>query len=299
MKDYVCVIGGANIDISSTAFAPLIKCDSNPSKTTLSLGGVGRNVSENLARLGVKTKFLTAFGNDMYADKILDSCKGLGIDTSDSLKTDNPTSTYLCINDNNGDMFIGASDMEILNLIDVDFLRSKLELLNNAKAVAIDTNLSKSALEFVLNNCAAPIFIETVSVNKTKKLHGLAGAHTIKPNIFEAGELVGMKIKTQKDLQKAADILHKLGYKNVVITLGEKGAFYSNKKSVGLVWEKADKILNTTGAGDSFFAALIWGYVCGYDLKTACQCGNKAAIMTLASDKAVNPDITAEKITVK
>ncbi|HPG92897.1 MAG TPA: carbohydrate kinase family protein, partial [Clostridia bacterium] len=261
MKDYVCVIGGANIDISSTSFAPLIKYDSNPSKTTLSLGGVGRNVAENLARLGVKTKFLTAFGNDIYAEKIQLSCKELGIDTKDSLTTICPTSTYLCINDNNGDMYIAASDMEILNLINEDFLRSKMDVLNNAQAVAIDTNLSPQAIDFVLKNCKAPVFIETVSVNKTKKLHGLGGAHTIKPNVYEAQEITGIKIKKQKDLQKAAEILHKNGYKNVVITLGEKGAFYSNNKTVGLVWEKADKIVNTTGAGDSFFAALLWAYV--------------------------------------
>ena len=57
---YVTIVGGANLDITGAPFAALIDRDSNPGLVTAAPGGVGRNIAENLARLGVPVKLLTA-----------------------------------------------------------------------------------------------------------------------------------------------------------------------------------------------------------------------------------------------
>ena len=59
-SDYVVVIGGAGIDINGFPSGKLIQKSSNPGRVKLSLGGVGRNIAENLARLGLNVKLLSA-----------------------------------------------------------------------------------------------------------------------------------------------------------------------------------------------------------------------------------------------
>lgn len=60
----VYVIGGANIDIIGKCNQALIPYDSNIGHVTQSFGGVGRNIAENIARLGFSTHFISALGND-------------------------------------------------------------------------------------------------------------------------------------------------------------------------------------------------------------------------------------------
>ena len=66
----VYVIGGVNMDISGTPAAPLRAGDSNPGRITLSPGGVGRNIAENLRLLGRKVSLITIMGEDTYAGVI-------------------------------------------------------------------------------------------------------------------------------------------------------------------------------------------------------------------------------------
>ncbi len=60
---YALVIGGANIDFVGIPDNKLIWHDKNPGKIKMSLGGVGRNIAENLAKLGVHTKLLALVGD--------------------------------------------------------------------------------------------------------------------------------------------------------------------------------------------------------------------------------------------
>ena len=49
---YAVVVGGVNMDIGGTSYAPLVSEDSNPGAVTMSLGGVGRNIAHNLCLMG-------------------------------------------------------------------------------------------------------------------------------------------------------------------------------------------------------------------------------------------------------
>jgi len=69
---YVVVIGGANMDICGTSHDNLLLGDSNRARCAPRPVGVGRNIAENLARLGSDTRLLTAVGNDQYGHHLLE-----------------------------------------------------------------------------------------------------------------------------------------------------------------------------------------------------------------------------------
>ena len=82
---YAVVVGGVNVDIGGRSFAPLVAADSNPGQVSVSMGGVGRNIAHNMSLLGVDVRFLTAFGDDLYAQRIAASCGELGIEDRKSV----------------------------------------------------------------------------------------------------------------------------------------------------------------------------------------------------------------------
>ena len=67
LQGTVVVAGGMNTDVVGRSFAPPLACDSNPGWTSVSSGGVGRNVAENLVHTGVDVELIAALGSDHNA----------------------------------------------------------------------------------------------------------------------------------------------------------------------------------------------------------------------------------------
>ena len=297
LEEYVVVIGGANVDMLGVPFTSLSKRDSAPGKLSLSSGGVGRNVTENLSRLGVNVKFITAFGNDSNGDKLKAELTALGADLSLSLTAEGEnTSTYICLSDEHGEMQYALSDMRILDKLDERFFKDKFEVINGAKCVVLDTNLG-DILGYLIKHITAPVFLDTVSAQKTeicKKY--IKDLFFVKPNKVEAEALLGLRIKTDKDVENAAKKILALGNKNVIISLGEKGAYYDNGTDSGFLPSVSDNIVSTTGAGDAFMAAVIYGYMKGLSLGNSARLGLEASGITVSDAGTVSKNIAKLKI---
>ena len=142
-SNYITVIGGSNIDIQGVPNKSLVLFDSNPGKVDISLGGVGRNIADNICRLGINTKLISAIGNDLYGNQILSECRSYGIDVEDCyVSNEYPTSMYVSILNDDNDMQVAISHMDILDKLDLDYITSKHQQINDSLAIVIDTNLS-------------------------------------------------------------------------------------------------------------------------------------------------------------
>lgn len=295
---YAVVVGGVNMDIGGKSYNPLVPNDSNPGEVHMSLGGVGRNIAHNMALLGVETRLLTAFGDDLYAEKIAGSCGELGIDISGALKIPGAsTSTYLYIAGPDGEMEMAVSDMDICNEITPEYLAGKMNVLNNAQLVVADTNIPQESLEFLAEHCSVPIFIDPVSTAKAVKIKSILDKiHTLKPNKLEAELLSGVKINGTQDLEKAADILLDTGLRRVFISLGSDGVFAADHKEKMIVPCKKVEPLNMTGAGDAFMAGLVWAYLEGTDLKTTAIAASSAGAIAIEGEDTINPQMSVKML---
>lgn len=298
IKDYICVIGGANLDICATPYNKLIEEDSNPGKAKTSFGGVGRNISENLVKLGIDVEFITAIAGDSYAEDLELDCKrkNIGINNSLHLK-ENRTSMYICINNEKGNVRLAVSDMDIIENITPSFLNGKMDLINNAKACVIDTNLPTKTLHYILDACKVPIFLDTVSVNKSEKIKNtLRGIHTLKPNLSEAELLSGMKIKNLQNLKKASAIFFEQGVKQIFVSMGSRGVFYSNGKESGIIPCIESNVINTNGAGDCFTAALVYAFVKNMNIIDTAKFAQAASAICVSSELAVSENLSLNSI---
>lgn len=296
---YVSVIGGANVDIVGFPNGSLRKNDSNPGKVKLSVGGVARNIAENISRLGINTKLFTVVGDDMYGEKIVDECKLAKIDTSYIKIIPNESSgTYLAILDENMDMDVAISSMDIFKHLNENYLNENSFTLQSSEIIVLDTNLDKEILEYAVKNYKdKKLFLDTVSYSKALRAKDVLGYfHTIKPNKLEAQAITGIKIDSYEDLIKASNSIHSLGVENIVISLGEKGAFYSTKDYQGRLRAKKVNIKNATGAGDAFQAGLVFGEYNLLPFKETIKYAMAASLMAMESEDTINKNISLEKI---
>ena len=300
-SSYAVVVGGVNVDIGGHSFQPLVAADSNPGRITMSLGGVGRNIAHNISLLGLDVRLLTAYGDDLNGERVAASCSELGIDLSFGLRVPGAnTSSYLYLTDEQGEMALAVSDMAICDQITPEYLAANLVLLQNAQVVVADCNIPAESLAYLANHVTAPLFIDPVSTVKAEKLRPIMDKiHTLKPNRLEAELLSGVKIETNEDVAKAADKLLEMGIHRLFISLGGDGvlAAMGNEK----LWlpNLPGNMVNTTGCGDAFTAALVWAYLEGMDLRETALAGLAAGSIAMESQETINPAMSAERLTAR
>lgn len=297
-SNYAVVVGGVNIDVGGKPFQKPIMKDSNPGRVRIGLGGVGRNIAHNMSLLGLDTRFLTAFGDDLYAQRIEASCADLGIDISHARKVPGAgTSTYLFLSDEKGELELAVSDMEICEQITPGYLSANLSLMNNAQVLVADCNLGGEALCYLAEHCTAPIFADPVSVTKAERLRPLLGKiHTLKPNRFEAELLSGVAITDETALYRAAEAILLTGVHRVFISLGGEGLFAMDRSGSLRLSSAEAKVKNTTGAGDAFMAALVWAYLEGMDLRQSAEAASAAAAIAAEGEETINPALSEKTL---
>lgn len=301
-EDYICVLGGSNMDIIGFPNNKLIPHDSNPGTVKLSLGGVGRNIAENLVHLGVSTKLISVIGDDMYGKQIMEQANAIGLDMKSSMVlSQRPTSTYLAILDEQGEMNAAISQMEIFDELTIDFIQRRRQVIENSKLCVIDTNMPESVINYVLDNFkTTDFFLDTVSSAKAAKVKSRIGAfHTIKPNKLEAELLSGLTIRNEGDLLKVSEYFLKTGVKRVFITLGEEGVFFNDGHTSKLIASPKVDVINATGAGDAFIAALAYCHFNNIQTEDSVRFAIGAAIMALGYEETINPNISKKNIEKK
>ena len=118
------------------------------------------------------------------------------------------------------------------------------------------------------------------SAIKTLKDKLMRKAYLITPNIPEAEILTKIKIKSLEDMIHAANILLKLGAKNVLIKGGHRNTKHTedillNKKEIKIFKNKKIKTRNTHGTGCTLSSAIATFLSCGKPLKKSCELGIK------------------------
>lgn len=303
-KEYVVVIGGLNVDIAGLSGPNYREKDSNIGQVSINVGGVGQNISHNLTKLEIPTYLISVYGDDNFGHIAKTECEKNNINLEYSKCIDRTgNSIYLYVNDDKGDLVTAINDMSIIKYITPEFLKERLDFINQAKIVVIDCNISKEAIEWLAQNVTAPIFIDPVSVAKVDRIENILGQiDTLKPNEHEVEILTGVKVIDEDSARKAAQILNEKGLKNVFVSLGAQGILCSRNGEVALVKPLAKKIVSTNGAGDCSMATIVWSrfsYGDALPLKEVGLFTQAAASINLESPCAVSPELSVRNIILR
>ena len=292
----VLVVGAANMDITGSTRNPLTPGDSIPGHIRSAPGGVARNVAENLARLGTPVQLLAAVGDDAFGNSLLASTSKAGVGVSGCWVLPGlSTSTYMSVHGPDGDMAIAINDLDIVENLTPQRLAGRQKLLQAARALMLDCNLSGAALQYLFENAAGrPVFVDAVSAFKCRRvLPWLAGIHTLKVNQLEARALSGIAHNGEEANAGMVAWLHAQGVFRVVLSLGERGVYWSERGGAhGLQKPPPVQVVNVTGAGDALMAGLLHQTVCGAPLQQAVRFASACAALTLLVPGANHPGLS-------
>jgi ribokinase len=276
----IYVIGSSNTDL-------VVKTEKlpKPGETVLggtflmNPGGKGANQAVTAARLGSPVTFVAKVGNDIFGKQALQQFQKENINTS-FVTTDagNPSGVALIGVDAKGENSIIVAPGSNSHL-DIRVVEQALELLQGPAIVLLQLEIPISIVEFAIERSFEkglivilnPAPVQPVNSNVLKHLH------FITPNEFEAEMLTGIKVVDAETAEKAALRLQEFGVKNIVITLGAKGAYLRSSSQGKLIPAPPVTAVDTTAAGDCFNGALAVAISEGKALDEAVSFACKAA----------------------
>ncbi len=241
-------------------------------------GGKGCNQAIAISRLGGKVNFISKLGKDNYGKLAIDKLKKDNIDTSNIIISNKHQTGVagIHVDRNTGKNAIivvrGAPASLTIDEIDANIIKkSKIFLTQLEVPLEVTLHCLRVAKENGLINILNP----APACKLNNDFFKLVDYFT--PNETEAEFYTGIKINNEIDAKKSAQKLLKMGIKKVIITLGEKGLFYSDGKEEIYVKATSVKAIDTTGAGDAFNGGFSFALLKGKKIKECLEIANKVA----------------------
>ena len=256
----VTVIGSINLDTNLRVAQMAKPGETIHAKEHYSAaGGKGANQAVAAARSGCAVSFVGAVGDDAPGKEMLALLKkeNINLDGVKEVANESTGQAFITVDDS------GQNSITIYSGANYAFDQDDIE--QNSDLIA--------ASDFVVAQFETPIEatiqgFKIAHQNSAKTILNPAPAITeipaellqvtdiIIPNETEAATITGVEVVDEKSAKKAADKLHELGVSAVIITIGDKGAFYDFQDKQGLIPAFKVKAVDTTAAGDTFIGAM-------------------------------------------
>lgn len=280
----ITVIGGIKGKIRVETFEQLMAGQQNGGVISVSYSGTGRNIAENLTRMGADTALIAAAGNDFVGRGAKSELVAAGVHADYiTLVDDQNTAMNVEILNIIGDLVFAVDNTDVYNCLTGELLQKAEAQIQESKLVCVDGSLTEEALRYVADTAQCPLFFDPHTAEDAGKARDFIKAfHTIKPNRAEASAICGMEIFSEEQLMEAGQWFSDQGVKRIFITLSGGGVYYREGEKMGIIRpEQVLPVNDTEGAGDAFSAALLDGTIKGMDVEALAAYGMKAAAVAL------------------
>lgn len=298
---HVLVIGTSCLDMKGQATQSLQPGTSVPGTIHSSVGGVARNIAENLSRLGVSTTLLSAVGDDRPGQRILAQAGEAGIDISRVLVVPEiETGAYMALLDDQGKLAFGLDDTRIATAIKPRYIYDNRKLFRDAAMVVLDASPPPRTLQTIFRlakQYQVPVCADPTSVTLASRLRPhLRDLLLVAPNVQEAQVLCRCSISEGNHdavLATAKNMVTR-GVKIAIITMAEEGLCYATSEESGNMPAVQTEVVDLTGGGDALTAAVIFALLNDIPVSEAIRLGCSAASLTIACERTTVPDLTLE-----
>lgn len=277
----IVVVGSFNIDM-------VVKADKLPvpGETILgkdffmNSGGKGANQAVAVSRLGErKPVFIAKVGNDLLGKNAMEVLRSENIDTDYVfIEPEMPTGVALITVDEKGENSIVVASGANARLSIEDINKAK-DIIEKAEIVLLQLETPVETVEYVAKLAFQkgnkvilnPAPMRNIPDSLLKYLYAII------PNRVEAEMLSGITIVDNDSARAAADVISCKGVKNVIVTMGDKGAFVKCNGMFGNISAEKREAVDTTAAGDTFCGAFCVGISEGLSVTDAVKMANTAA----------------------
>jgi sugar/nucleoside kinase (ribokinase family) len=274
-------------------------------KLAFTTGGCAVNCAIDLGKMGISNSLIVKVGGDMLGDFVLSEAKRYGIDVS-HVSRDPVTNTpfsFVMVDPTGERAFVhtmGSNATLIPSDIDVDFIgKHKFCYIGGVMLMPkLDGKPLAGVLKEIRKRGVITILDDVFISADEAKWRDVILPMLPEVDYFVPSEPEAMAISGLKDPPAMATYFMDHGAKNAVIKLGEKGVYYQDKdgKNGYVGAYKVSKVVDTTGAGDSWDAGFVAGLSLGYDFPQACLLGNATAVFCITAPGASTGIPSLQKI---
>lgn len=303
----IAVIGDVFIDIKGYSTSPYIPQGRNAGTIVQQHGGVGRNVVEDIANVELEPVFISLVDDNAMGDDVIRKLNRHKVDTSYMRKVENGMGTWLAVFDHEGDVVASISKRPDHKVLEQILDECGDEIFKNADSIVIEIDTDKEIVKKTFN------YAEKYG----KKVYALVSNMTIAIerrdflrrttcfvcNQQEAGILFSEDyedVSAEALSNILAERIRTAQIPQMVVTMGGEGAVYADQNGNKGVYPalKVD-VVDTTGAGDAFFAGVCIGLTYGKSLREACGIGTRLASTVICTSENICPRFMPEEFGIK
>ncbi|MBQ6395941.1 MAG: hypothetical protein IJH87_06330 [Atopobiaceae bacterium] len=293
----IVVIGSTFIDMKGYPLGAFIPNGRNAGRVVEVHGGVGRNIAEDIANAGVATTFVSVVDGTGLSLGIVNRLAEHGVDTGHIRQAEGGLGMWLAVFDETGDVYASISRRSDLSGILQTLEESGDAIFSQADGICIEFDIHRPVLEKTLElaeRYGKQVFAVITDMTFARERIDLLDRITcLVCNQQEAGMLF------ERDLDDASpdellpvliEELPGLGLRSMVVTMGGQGSVYVDASGAnGWCPAQDADVVDTTGAGDAFFAGVSIGLTHGEGLAEACSIGTQLATLVIGTDENVCP----------
>lgn len=285
----ICVVGSSNID--QLARVPALP---KPGETVfgtsykVGFGGKGANQAVMAARLGASVAMVTKLGEDSNGRMTLENYKSQGVQTDFVFMDKSVASGVAAIwvdaskGENSIVVVPGANDA--LTPSEVQSARSAIEAAGITVA-QFETPIECTITAFQLARAAGRRTLLNTAPVRDIPRELYAVTDLLVPNESEASFLAGVEVYDVATARQAAQKLMSQGARNVLITLGAKGAYALSEAGQEYTVDCPKvEVVDTTGAGDCFIGSLAYALAKGDSLEQAMRIAVQIASISVTKE---------------
>lgn len=291
----IVVIGTTFVDIKGYPFDTYIPAGRNAGYIAEVHGGVCRNIAEDIANVGLRPTFVSVVDESGLSADVVARLEEHGCDTTYVRKAENGLGTWLAIFDETGDVVASISRRPDLTQIERLLNERGDEIVSDSDGVAIELDIDEPILSRVLDLAerhGKKVYVPVTNMSiAAERRDALARIECLVCNEQEAGILFGESYEGLAPEEMRATLVGKVaqaGIRSMVVTMGSQGSVFAT--SVGesgcCPAQKVD-VVDTTGAGDAFFAGVVAGLTSGKAMAEACAIGTALSASVITTDENV------------
>lgn len=295
------VVGVVFLDIKGFPFFKYDAVGTNLGNVLMTHGGVARNVAENMANLGAEVEFVTMLDDDSLGREARLRLRGAGVKLTHAVSTpDKGMGMWLAVFNEKGDLAGSVSHMPDASPIERLFDEKGEEIIRSCRGVALEIDLSEKVSERVFELAERfdkPVYAIVANMSVIlRRPDFMARTACVILNEIEAGRLFGREIRAlspEETLEAVSEAASAMGIRSIVVTMGARGAVYLDVENGlrGVCPAVPCRVVDTTGAGDAFFSAVVESLARGMRLDDAVTCGTRLASMTVSTSESTCPHV--------
>ena len=303
----IVVIGATFVDVKGYPLAQYIPGGRNVGRVVQVHGGVGRNVVEDIANVELRPTFVSVVDETGLSDDVVRNLIRHKVEIRYIARSEEGLGTWLAIFNNEGDVIASISRRPDLSAVRKVLEEQGDEIFSGADSIVVEFDIEEPILKKVLDLAQKHgKEVYTVISNMSiamKRRDLLQRTSVLVCNEQEAGMLFtedysGTDPEDLKEIMVRRARLS--GIPRIVVTLGERGAVYADKNGeAGVCPALRVDVVDTTGAGDAFFAGVAIGLTYGKTVGESCVIGTRLAASVIASRENVCPRFSPEEFGIQ